>query len=420
MLQRTKRYIQQHPNQTEDFWRLFRFGITGSVSSLIHYASYCLALLWLGVTTSYTIGYLIGLLCNYALTTYFTFHRRPSRSNAIGFVGSHIINYLLEIGLLELFLLIGLNEWIAPIAVMVIVVPINFLLLRYVFVHSPVHLLFVHDKGQMCNNIIQFSHVYAWALEHHRHAISLRFSYKYRYFHICQKWEHNALVYVVVKLLSKLHILPTVVCENYWATQEETSRALSSHPVMVVTGWHIRFYDYFEKHLDKIIRLFTFKKSIESQVHELLASRCRADDVLLGVHIRRGDYDKLLNGRYFYQDDVFIQAIRHFHALLPDKHLVVVVCGNTRLDKRGLQQAVPEAEFIFPDGTPAVDLCTLSHCNYLLGPPSSYSLVASMYRNTPLYFILKPHSPFTLEDFHPFFYQLRHFDQYFEPDEINS
>ena len=119
-----------------EFWRIFRFGITGSISSLIHYGAYCLALLYCHPTISYSIGYLVGLCCNYVMTTYFTFRQQPSKKNAAGFVTSHIINYLLEIGLLNLFLWLSVSQWLAPIIVMVIVVPINFLILRFVFLYK--------------------------------------------------------------------------------------------------------------------------------------------------------------------------------------------------------------------------------------------------------------------------------------------
>ncbi len=120
----------------DEFWRVFRFGITGTLSSLVHYGAYCLAMLYAGPNVSYSIGYCVGLVFNYAMTTFFTFRKHPSKKNAAGFVGSHAINYLLEIGLLNLFLWMGLGEWLAPIAVMVVVVPINFLLLRFVFLHK--------------------------------------------------------------------------------------------------------------------------------------------------------------------------------------------------------------------------------------------------------------------------------------------
>ena len=38
-------------------------------------------------------------------------------------------------------------------------------------------MIYVRDKGQMCNNILQFAHVYAFARENGRRAVSMRFSY---------------------------------------------------------------------------------------------------------------------------------------------------------------------------------------------------------------------------------------------------
>lgn len=117
-----------------EVWRVLRFGITGTLSSLLHYGVYCLSLLFLNYNVSYTIGYLVGLVFNYVMTARFTFRKRASRRNAIGFAGSHVLNYLLEMVLLNVFLHLSVSEWLAPVLVMVVVVPINFLLLRFVFV----------------------------------------------------------------------------------------------------------------------------------------------------------------------------------------------------------------------------------------------------------------------------------------------
>ncbi len=71
-------------------------------------------------------------------------------------------------------------------------------------------MIFVRDKGQMCNNILQYAHVYAWARENHRHSMSMRFAYKYQYFHICTTKDHNFLMYVAGKYGAKYKILPVV------------------------------------------------------------------------------------------------------------------------------------------------------------------------------------------------------------------
>jgi hypothetical protein len=50
----------------------------------------------------------------------------------------------------------------------------------------------------------------------------------------------------------------------------------------------------------------------------------------------------------------------------------------------------------------------LSQCDYLIGPPSTYSLVAAMYRDIPLYRIDSPDAQLmTLDAFHTFDYWFR-------------
>lgn len=129
-------YLNAHPERAARFRQVFRFGIVGTVSSVIHYGVYCLVLLMANANIAYTIGYLTGFVCNYFLTTFFTFSSRPTTNNALGFSFSHLVNYLLEIGLLNLFLWFNVDKWLAPILVMAIAVPINFLILHFVYMHK--------------------------------------------------------------------------------------------------------------------------------------------------------------------------------------------------------------------------------------------------------------------------------------------
>ena len=136
MISKVKEIIASHPDWQTKFWQFFFFFFVGTICSAIHYGVYCLILLIANYNIAYTIGYLVGFLCNYVLTTFFTFKDKPSSKNAVGFSFSHVINYLLEIGLLNLFLWIGFGKFISPILVMIIVVPINFLILHFVYTFS--------------------------------------------------------------------------------------------------------------------------------------------------------------------------------------------------------------------------------------------------------------------------------------------
>ena len=134
-----RRRLEAHPEWKKEMGRIIRFGITGALSTLLHYGIYCLMLLWVAAAIAYTIGYVISFACNYVMTTFFTFHERPTHGNALGFIGSHVVNYLLSVSLLQVFIWLGVNELIAPILVLFIAIPVNFLILRFVFTKAPLY-----------------------------------------------------------------------------------------------------------------------------------------------------------------------------------------------------------------------------------------------------------------------------------------
>ena len=114
----------------ETLGELIRFGIVGTTSAAIHYAIYWILQHWIEVNVAYTI-----FLVNYYLTAHFTFKEKTSTKNGLGFGGAHLVNYLLHIVLFNFFLWIGLSRELAPIAVLAIAVPTNFVLVRFVFKH---------------------------------------------------------------------------------------------------------------------------------------------------------------------------------------------------------------------------------------------------------------------------------------------
>lgn len=121
--------------------QFIRFAIVGALATAIHYGLYLL-IVWandigedetLYTNIAYSIGYVVAWCANFYLSAHFTFQSNTSLKRGIGFALSHGVNYVLHIIFLNLFLWIGLSETIAPIPVFCIVIPINFILVRYVF-----------------------------------------------------------------------------------------------------------------------------------------------------------------------------------------------------------------------------------------------------------------------------------------------
>ncbi|MBQ9883365.1 MAG: GtrA family protein [Bacteroidaceae bacterium] len=110
-----------------------RFVIVGVIATALHYGIYWILMRWVNVNIAYTIGYALSFVCNFFLTSYFTFKAKATMKRGLGFGSAHLVNYLLQMAFLNLFIWLGIMaEW-APIPVYMIVIPINFLLVRFVF-----------------------------------------------------------------------------------------------------------------------------------------------------------------------------------------------------------------------------------------------------------------------------------------------
>ncbi|MEG1586737.1 MAG: GtrA family protein [Bacteroidales bacterium] len=113
-----------------------RFIITGTVATAVLYGIYYPLCRIMNPNLAYTIGFLISFVVNFLMTSFYTFRERPSVKKAIGFGMQQGLNYLFQIGFLNLFLWLHIpKEW-APFPVFVVVLPINFILLRLVFKKS--------------------------------------------------------------------------------------------------------------------------------------------------------------------------------------------------------------------------------------------------------------------------------------------
>ena len=256
-------------------------------------------------------------------------------------------------------------------------------------------MIFARDKAQMCNNLLQYAHVYAWGREHGRKVISMRFSYKYQYFKICHTDLTGFGWYLLAKYLAALKLLPTASFKYRDCDREALEHKMLKHRHIVVSGWFVRYYDLFLKYRDEIVDLFTlddqYTESVKTKMQEaekLSTLNSQLSILRLGVHIRRGDYALWRNGQYFYDDKVYAAHINRFAEMHPDSAVHVYLSTNDpQLTATAFQPLCPSVIVHHLKGSAPEDLYMLSVCDALIGPPSTFSLVASMYRDLPLYWI---------------------------------
>ena len=269
-------------------------------------------------------------------------------------------------------------------------------------------MIFVKGYGQMCNNILQYAHAYAFGREYGIKVVSMRFAYKYRYFALCGKGYHKPIVYLLAKLLIALK----AVKPFYVAEPEDNTPALQKtlreRSFSIIDGWHFRFPELFMKYAGDIRKLFTFNPQITEKVSNEIKTFSGEADLCVAVHVRRGDYINWLGGIYYFEDDVYIRNIRDFLQAFPDKKIAVFIATNDRrLSVDAYRSALGTERIFCLKHNEAEDLCMLSLCDYIIGVRSTFSLVASFLKNRPLYWIPDKDTPLKLEKFSSFEQEFR-------------
>ena len=121
------------------------------------------------------------------------------------------------------------------------------------------------------------------------------------------------------------------------------------------------------------------------------------DGITVGIHIRRGDYKDYLGGRYFFSDDVYLNVINDFRKQMDaeGKRVRFLICSNDNITITDKSNDI----FSIQGSNGITDLYALSCCDYIIGPPSSYSQWASFYGNVPLRFLLDTNSSVSIDNY---------------------
>ena len=151
-----------------------------------------------------------------------------------------------------------------------------------------------------------------------------------------------------------------------------------------IDGWaHSCDVSYVKEHKREIVELLKPEKKIISKVDGYF--ECY-DGITVGVHIRRGDYREYCGGRYYFEDKFYLNVIGKIQSLLEmdGNRVRFLICSNEPF----LIPEVMTTAFTIDNTNGITDLYALSRCDYIVGPPSSYSQWASFYGDVPLFILL--------------------------------
>ena len=286
-------------------------------------------------------------------------------------------------------------------------------------------LIHISPYGQLGNRLQLFAQLIAFAIENNQSIANLGFKEYARFFKttrndiFCRYPQKESFIKTycarsflswIFKYITKNRVVNILRSTNITAIYSypfgdignefrldspDFLEIIGKHNIIFSKGYY--FVDYLNllKHADKIREYFIPIDQHCFNIDRTISDANLLCDLLIGVHIRRGDYEQYLGGRYYYTNDIYIRTMRRALELFPDKKVGFLVCSDEVLEKESFDN------FIVTYGTGHLveDMYSLAKCDYIIGPSSTFSRWASFYGKVPTYLIRNPEYHFGIEDF---------------------
>lgn len=265
-------------------------------------------------------------------------------------------------------------------------------------------IIYLKHKGQLCNVLWSLWPAYAFAFKNKRklHVLFANRNYIDRFPQVHEdsilRFHHE-----IEKPLPDFARKLTRLMDIFEIHTDLKDCRPRKYRVYSINGWEhhadqSNTYDHDAK--IAFIRAFGFEESIKNKVTVFLNS-IRGGEIntkIIGVHIRRGDYKEWKNGNYYYSDDAWVGIMKQIETQLADKgySCKFLLCSNEtlRFKYEGKSYQMTNSDGI-------TDLCALSCCDMLVGPPSTYSQWASFINDVPLYIVVSPNESIGIDMFSP-------------------
>ncbi len=170
---------------------------------------------------------------------------------------------------------------------------------------------------------------------------------------------------------------------------------VSSHKFIIIAGWRFENSEELKRNRKEICNYFTPIKSLREEIKKTVDKARTGHDLLVGVHIRLGDYLNWNGGKYYYNTTIYNKLMNAIIHQIPGKKVGFIVCSNERIDP----EVWAGLDVVYGTGQLVEDMYSLAECDYIIGPPSTFSMWASFYGKKPLYIVKDPERAFYLDDF---------------------
>lgn len=247
-------------------------------------------------------------------------------------------------------------------------------------------------NGQLCNRFWSYVETIAEAIEKNEKVYIWQWDTNIKYYDKLRNSSH--LVSFPFYSPEKFAKNGEVSCKERiakWLSNPFVSKILGSRmckSIGFVSGWSRRCEaHYYPSKRNQISDLFIPNDTIVNEVQRTIAPYKKKENIVVGVHVRRGDYRDFIGGRFYFSDNEYSEIMDRIVEMYPDKTIYFFVASNEKVPHFSrFNYVITEGSF-----TAAHDLYGLSICDFIIGPISTFSRWASFVGDVPLCFLDRNH-----------------------------
>lgn len=166
--------------------------------------------------------------------------------------------------------------------------------------------------------------------------------------------------------------------------------------LQLVGGWSYRCNALTSRYRTTFQQVYRLRQKLNHAEADLLSSlQCAkaSGAVVVGLHVRRGDYKDFKGGRYYFSNAVYAQIVTRLREYYAKRGSTcwVLVCSNDS-DWPACGQNITSRGRWF------ADQMLLQECDLLIGPPSTFTLWASYIAEIPYLHVHSAEQALSFED----------------------
>jgi hypothetical protein len=179
-------------------------------------------------------------------------------------------------------------------------------------------------------------------------------------------------------------------------TDPELHQTILSSFITIVKGYYI-YSDptLLFKHKKLIDGVFTPVKIDRNSIKNELDQKRKIFSLIIGVHIRHGDYQDYRGGKYFLSFEHYAKIMKNLVDNELENNIYFLICSDSQVEENsfnGLNWGVGPGDVLG-------DLYTLSLCDFILGPPSTFNRWSAFYGNSSRLEVTQETKNICLNDF---------------------